>query len=274
MKCLTPAAIGKMRLKNRFIFPSMCNFYCDAEGFVTEQLKAYVRARAQGGAAAIIMPGSPHGKPGPARPALSSPRYYDGWRELAAICHEQDCRLIVQIHPAKAQAGRDPSLLLPDGMPREMIREIVASYAACARAARTVSADGVEIHGAHAHEVAQFMSPYYNHRTDEYGGSTENRARLGLEVVRAIKEAAGADALHVSIGMPLSEAYISAPMDVEDGFNLAHAGRVSKRWTARRSSTRRAESAVRQRTLTWSSRRLAGAAAAGWHRRSGRPARR
>lgn len=261
MECLTPAAIGAMRLKNRFIFPSMCNFYCDAEGFVTQQLKAYVRARAQGGAAAIIMPGSPHGKPGPARPALSSPRYYDGWRELAAICHAQGCRLIVQIHPAKAQAGRDPSLLLPDNMPQEMIREIIASYAACAKAARTVGADGVEIHGAHAHEVAQFMSPYYNHRTDEYGGSTENRARLGVQVVRAIKEAAGedypvifrisaqelvpggrelpetvaiarmleaagADALHVSIGMPLSEAYISAPMDVEDGFNLAHAGQV------------------------------------------------
>ena len=40
MECLTPAMIGSMRLKNRFIFPSMCNFYCDAEGFVTEQLKA------------------------------------------------------------------------------------------------------------------------------------------------------------------------------------------------------------------------------------------
>ena len=51
MECLTPAMIGSMRLKNRFIFPSMCNFYCDAEGFVTEQLKAYVRARAEGGAA-------------------------------------------------------------------------------------------------------------------------------------------------------------------------------------------------------------------------------
>ena len=46
MECMTPAMIGTMRLKNRFIFPSMCNFYCDAEGFVTEQLKAYVRARA------------------------------------------------------------------------------------------------------------------------------------------------------------------------------------------------------------------------------------
>jgi len=261
MKCMTPGAIGTLMLKNRFVFPSMCNFYCDAEGFVTPQLKAYVRARVDGGAAAIVMPGSPHGKPGPARPALSDEKYCDGWRELAGVCHAQDCRLILQIHPAKAQAGRDPSLLLPDYMPQEMIREIVASYAACAKRARACGVDGVEIHGAHAHEVAQFMSPYYNHRTDEYGGSTENRARLGCEVVRAIKEAAGADypvifrmssdelveggrgveesaevarfleaagadALHVSIGMPESEAYISAPMDVEDGFNLNSIRRI------------------------------------------------
>ena len=54
MECMTPAMIGTMRLKNRFIFPSMCNFYCDAEGFVTEQLKAYVRARAEGGADAFF----------------------------------------------------------------------------------------------------------------------------------------------------------------------------------------------------------------------------
>ena len=261
MKSMTPQSIGAMTLKNRFIFPSMCNFYCDAEGFVTEQLKAYVRARVRGGAAAIVMPGSPHGKPGPARPALSDEKYCEGWRELAEVCHAQDCRLILQIHPAKAQAGRDPLLLLPDNMPVEMIREIVASYAACAKRARACGVDGVEIHGAHAHEVAQFMSPYYNHRTDEYGGSTENRARLGCEVVRAIKEAAGedypvifrmsseelvdggrtikesikvarlleaagADALHVSIGMPMSEAYISAPMDVEDGFNLDSIRRI------------------------------------------------
>lgn len=261
MNILTPASIGNVVLKNRIIFPSMCNFYCDAEGFVTEQLKAFVRARVEGGAGAIIMPGSPHGKPSPARPALSDPKYYEGWRALRDICHEQDCRLFVQIHPAKAQAGRDPSLLLPDNMPLEMIEEIVESYAACAKAAREIGLDGVEIHGAHAHEVAQFMSPYYNHRTDAYGGSVHNRARLGVQVVRAIKEAAGedfpvifrissderipggreidetleiarlleqagADALHVSTGMPLSEAYISAPMDVPDGFNLDQIARV------------------------------------------------
>ncbi|HIU16526.1 MAG TPA: hypothetical protein IAC49_08725, partial [Candidatus Ventricola intestinavium] len=144
MKCLTPASIGSMQLKNRFLFPSMCNFYCDDEGFVTPRLEAYVRARVQGGAAAVIMPGSPHGKPGPARPALSDSRYASGWRRLLDICREKGCRLIVQIHPAKAQAGRDPSVLLPDNMPREKIRQIVSSYAACARAAREIGLDGAE----------------------------------------------------------------------------------------------------------------------------------
>lgn len=45
VKCMTPASIGKMTLKNRFVFPSMCNFYCDENGFVTDQLREYVRAR-------------------------------------------------------------------------------------------------------------------------------------------------------------------------------------------------------------------------------------
>ncbi len=261
MKCLMPGKLGTMTLKNRVIFPSMCNFYGDDEGNITPRLEAYVRARAEGGAAAIIMPASPFGKPGPARPALSDDRYEAGWKRLLAICHENDCRLIAQIHPAKAQAGRDPALLMPDAMPQKMIEEIISGYAACAKRARAFGVDGVEIHGAHAHEVAQFLSPYYNHRTDEYGGSPEKRARLACEVIRAIKreagadypvifrisaremipggreleesmriapllEAAGADALHVSIGMPLSEGYISAPMDVPDGFNVEAAAKM------------------------------------------------
>lgn len=105
---LTPGKIGETTLKNRVIFPSMCNYYCDDKGFVTEQLREYVRARARGGAAMIIMPGSPHGTPGPARPALSSPLYLDGWKSLAGICHSYGCRLFVQIHPANAQAERIP----------------------------------------------------------------------------------------------------------------------------------------------------------------------
>ena len=131
----------------------------------------------------------------------------------------------------------------------------------CALRARQAGVDGVEIHGAHAHEVAQFMSPFYNRRTDDYGGSTANRARFAAEIIRGIKatagadyplifrisgdelveggrhvdetaeiarllEEAGADAIHVSCGMPESEYAISAPMDVEDLFNVDSAARV------------------------------------------------
>ena len=156
---LTPGKIGETTLKNRVIFPSMCNYYCDDKGFVTEQLKEYVRARARGGAAMIIMPGSPHGTPGPARPALSSPLYLDGWKSLAGICHSYGCRLFVQIHPANAQAERDPALLLPDNMEKDFILKLTESYTRCALAAKEAGLDGVELHGAHAHEIAQFLSP-------------------------------------------------------------------------------------------------------------------
>lgn len=253
---LTPGKIGETTLKNRVIFPSMCNYYCDDKGFVTEQLKEYVKARARGGAAMIIMPGSPHGTPGPARPALSSPLYLDGWKSLAGICHSYGCRLFVQIHPANAQAERDPALLLPDNMEKDYILKLTESYTRCALAAKEAGLDGVELHGAHAHEIAQFLSPYYNHRTDEYGVDYLGRSKLYRDIVSSIKqacgrefpvicrissseripggqgrgieetvkiapllEAAGADAIHVSIGMPLSEQYISAPMDVPDAFN-------------------------------------------------------
>lgn len=262
-KLLTPASIGNVVLKNRVIFPSMCNFYCDEHGFVTEQLKEYVKARAAGGAAMIIMPGSPHGTPGPARPALSDPNYYDGWKELAAICHAFDCRLFVQIHPAKAQAGRDPKLLLPDNMDMDTIHSLIESYTRCAAAAKVVGLDGVELHGAHAHEIAQFLSPFYNHRTDLYGKDPAGRSRFYCEIIDSIKkacgsdfpvicrissseqipggrtveetvriapllEAAGADAIHVSIGMPLSDHLISAPMDVKDAFNINEIAQIKQ----------------------------------------------
>lgn len=252
---LSPIKLANIVVKNRVIFPSMCNFYCDNEGFVTERLKAFIKARVKGGVGLFILPGSPHGKPSAARPAISESKYLEGWRELAELCHSEDCKLFVQLHPAKSQAGREENLLLPDNMPLHMIDELIESYAEGAYRAKLANLDGVEIHGAHAHEIAQFMSPYYNHRSDEYGGNYEKRALFSIRVVKAIKEkcgkdfpvifkisssemidggrtidetvlisklleSAGVDAFDVSIGMPESEQYISAPMDLPDAFNI------------------------------------------------------
>jgi dimethylglycine catabolism A len=80
--------------------------------------------------------------------------------------------------------------IVPRAMTKERIEESVAAYAAAARRAREAGFDCVEIHAAHGYLISQFHAPFENRRTDEYGGSLENRARFGLEILHAVKEAA------------------------------------------------------------------------------------
>ncbi len=80
---------------------------------------------------------------------------------------------------------------VPHELSREGIREIVEEFAAAAVRAREAGFDGVEIHGANGYLLDQFLTDYTNERTDEYGGSVENRVRFGVEVIRAVREAVG-----------------------------------------------------------------------------------
>jgi 2,4-dienoyl-CoA reductase-like NADH-dependent reductase (Old Yellow Enzyme family)/thioredoxin reductase len=260
-KLFTPIKLGNVEIKNRIIFSSVCAHYCEKDGSIGPRMWNYVEERAKGGTGLLIIPGSPHGKVSPGRPALSDDSYIPGWAKMADMVHTYGAKLFCQLHPAAMQAGRGFKIDMPADYDKELIGKIVASYAECARRAQKAGVDGVEIHGAHAHEVAQFMSPHYNERTDEYGGSLENRARFPIQIIKAIKaacgkdfpvvfrisgnemipggrviedsvklaklmEEAGADAIHVSSGMPESEQYISAPMDVPDGFNVDNAAAV------------------------------------------------
>lgn len=255
---LTPFKIGKLELKNRIIFPSVCTFFAGEDGSIDEQMFEYIRARAAGGAAALTIGGSPHGKPGCGRPAISDEKFMARWQEIADMVHSYGAKLFCQLHPAKIQAGRGTEVKPVDDYDQELIDQLVASYAAGAKRCMDHGVDGVEIHGGHAHEVAQFMSPYYNHRTDGYGGDWKRRVRFSVEIVRAIKEMcgkdyplifcisgsemvaggrdiyetalmaqelvkAGADVIHVSCGMPMSDEYSCAPMEVPDCFNVENA---------------------------------------------------
>jgi len=90
-----------------------------------------------------------------------------------------------------ARNGRDP---IPcQEMSREKIREVVDMFAGAALRMKRAGMDIVMVHGGHGNLISQFTSPKFNHRTDEYGGSTENRARFAIEVCRAIREACGED---------------------------------------------------------------------------------
>ncbi len=260
---LTPEYIGNVKIKNRVIFPSMCTFFCDAGGFVSEDQLSLVQALAEGGAGMLIIPGSPHGKVGPGRPALSDDKYIAGWKSMAEAAHKNGAKLFCQLHPAAVQAGRDVVVKKVEDYTRELLETLAESYAAEAGRCKEAGVDGVEIHGAHAHEIAQFLSPHYNNRTDEYGRDYVGRAKYSVDIVKAIKKTcgteypvifrisgdelieggrklpetiaiirllidAGIDAVHVSIGMPESEEYMVAPMDVKDCFNVEAAMAVKE----------------------------------------------
>ena len=255
---LTPFKIRNLELKNRIIFPSVCTFFAGEDGSINDQMFAFIRARAAGGAAAVTVGGSPHGKPGCGRPAISDEKFMARWQETADMVHSCGAKLFCQLHPAKIQAGRGTEVKPISEYDHDLIHQLVESYAAGAQRCMDHGVDAVEIHGGHAHEVAQFMSPYYNTRTDGYGRDWKRRVRFSVEIVRRIKEVsgqdfplifcisgsemtgdgrdiyetalmaqelvkAGADVIHVSCGMPMSDHYSCAPMDVPDCFNVENA---------------------------------------------------
>lgn len=113
----------------------------------------------------------------------------------------------------------------PDGVPvkaltKEMIAEIVAAYGNVAGLAKRAGFEMLMIHGGHGWLINQFLSPYFNHRTDEYGGSLENRCRLAIEVLKAVREAVGP-------GFPI-EFRLSGSELFEGGYDLEEGVRIVK----------------------------------------------
>jgi 2,4-dienoyl-CoA reductase-like NADH-dependent reductase (Old Yellow Enzyme family) len=129
------------------------------------------------------------------------------YERLAAALHPHGMQVFQQLWHAGAAYGRsagmplwsasdvpNPSVgVIPTPMTKDDIDEVVAAYGAAARRVRDGGLDGVEVHGAHGYLVGQFLSPATNHRTDEYGGSPENRLRFLREVLAAIRDAVGPD---------------------------------------------------------------------------------
>jgi dimethylamine/trimethylamine dehydrogenase len=102
-------------------------------------------------------------------------------------------------------AGDYHSSIVPKAMEREDIRRVQADWALAARRSRTAGFDIVYVYGGHSYLLTQFLSPFYNKRTDEYGGSLGNRARMWIETLEVVKEAVGDDcAIAVRIGMDLT----------------------------------------------------------------------
>lgn len=245
----SPIKIGNLELKNRMIMAPMVANYAYEDGSVSERLRAYHVRRAKGGVALITVEASyvhPSGKGFQNEVGIYSDRLIPGLRSLVDAVHSHGARISVQLFHAGRQTKSSvtgqpivaPSPVadptepeIPRELSKDEIANLVKAFGEAARRAKEAGFDAVEVHGAHGYLLNQFLSPYSNKRTDEYGGSLENRMRFPLEVVRAVREAVGSDFPivyrmsadeKVPGGLTLDETRIVAQRLEKEGVNAIH----------------------------------------------------
>jgi 2,4-dienoyl-CoA reductase-like NADH-dependent reductase (Old Yellow Enzyme family) len=207
-----PLRLGSLTLKNRVLRSSLAGRFDNYDGSGTPVRINWDLKFARGGVGAIISSNAPVHRRGRLVPGFALIDRDDRipfFRELGKRVHEYDCKYIVQLN----HAGRHRDigdLEFPKGlsstdrpepihgfecerMTRLQIEETVDAFAQGARRAREAGLDGVEVAGGNGVLVTQFLSSAINDRDDEYGGSLENRARLALQIVRAIRVQVGRD---------------------------------------------------------------------------------
>ncbi|MFC2022408.1 FAD-dependent oxidoreductase, partial [Chloroflexota bacterium] len=212
-KLFEPVRIGQMQLKNRIAMAPMGTDYAEDDGYVGQRLIDYYEARARGGTGLIIIENTapdlqckePH------QLTLGNDSYVPGWQELIGAIHKHGAKIAVQLMHSSMeiidgeyiQVGPSPVVVRTRLMgvsgktlhelTTDEIGQIVQWFAAAARRAKEAGVDGVEVHGAHQHLIASFLSSATNIRKDKYGGTVENKARFLIEILQAIRGVVGPD---------------------------------------------------------------------------------
>jgi len=211
-KLMSPIKIGRLELRNRIVMPAISTNYASNQGFVTRRLIDYYQARAAGGAGLIIVECgsvlSPESRINRNQIGLHDDALIPGLSDLVHSLHKHGAKVAFQLSHGGKRATRDIAGIQPVSSsavptrarhpdwpegetPRALtvpeIKEIIRAFVAAAVRAKQAGADAVEIHGAHAFLVLEFLSPYSNFRTDEYGGTVEGRSRFACEIVQEIR---------------------------------------------------------------------------------------
>jgi len=207
-----PLVGRNLTIKNRILRSNISGRFDNYDGSGTQTRINWETKFARGGVGAIIssfVPVTMRGRIVPNYATIDRDDRVPFWRELGKRVHEHDCKFILQlshggrqrdipgIEFAKGLSSTDRADPLHgfecERMTTAQIHETVDAFAQGARRAREAGLDGVELHSANGYLITQFLSSAINDRTDEYGGSLENRARFLLEIVRAIRAEVGAD---------------------------------------------------------------------------------
>ena len=207
----SPIKVGTQEVKNRVFMPPVSTNLAD-HGYVTDALVDHYTARAKGGVGLIItevVTVEPTYTYLPGDMCCYDDTFIPGWEKLAAAVHQYGAKIMPQLfHPAYMafNVPGTPRLIAPSFVgpsyareaPRPItideIHELTRQFGDAAERMQKAGVDGVEVHAAHAHGMlGGFLSPQYNKRTDEYGGSLDARMRFLLEVIAEIRERCGKD---------------------------------------------------------------------------------
>ena len=227
-----PVVLGPYTLANRIVMAPLTRSRADDEGVPGELQATYYAQRASAGL--IISEAtniSPQGKGYIRTPGIWSKEQVEGWKLTTKAVHDRGGRIYLQLwhvgrvsHPDLQPGGSLPvapsavraenqqaytyegfkPLVTPRALETAEIPGIVADYAHAAKRAKEAGFDGVEIHAANGYLLQQFLSDKTNKRTDQYGGSIENRTRIVVEVVDAVVKVWGGDRVGIRLA-PLTK---------------------------------------------------------------------
>ena len=229
----SPITIQGLTLKNRLTMAPLYLGYAGQGGTVSELLLDHYRLMAQSGVAMIVVENAtvdhPTGSGSNRTLRADTDDNLDGLKQLAATIKQEGARACLQINHAGrfAHATKHPVApsavntfgRMPEALEKNEINRIVDKYATAAARANAAGFDMVELHGGTGYLLAQFLSPRTNRRTDEYGGSRENRQRFALEVLARVK--AAVDGLPVGYRF-LADEWLPDGLHVEESCQFAH----------------------------------------------------
>ena len=235
-----PITINKTVIRNRLTMAPTVKFdFAGADALVSEKHIQHYKERAEHGCGLICVEATavtPGGRFGRNHMGLWSDDFIEGHARIAKACHDAGAAVIIQLN----HAGRDsaPDLgeqIAPSAVPtrdenvlaKEMslddIHNMQRNFLDAAVRAKKAGYDGVQLHGCHGYLINQFMSKKTNLRTDEYGGSDENRARFGAEIIDMIRKECGEDFLisvriagiepDIATAIKVAEEYVKAGCD-------------------------------------------------------------
>ena len=231
----SPESLGNINVTNRFVVAPMTRVSANSEGTPNNEMQDYYTEYAVGGFGLIITEGTyideQNSQGYKNQPGIANQSHIRGWQKIVNAVHNQNVPIIQQLLHAGALIQENkymkqavaPSPVQPVGemasryigsgkfsIPKELkkgeIKQVINSYGEAASRSVEAGFDGIEIHGANGYLPDQFLTTYTNQRSDEYGGSIENRVRFHCQIVQEVRKRIGAK---VTLGIRISQTKIN-----------------------------------------------------------------